>query len=149
MTPGPDGVACEMVTVMPPELVMVSDKLRLLPTCTFPKFKLDELAVSWPADVGVTAIPDATSVVLADSPLEDCLNRETVPFWAPGAAGRKVILRVKFAPGFSVAGKAGELISNPLAETEACVTVIALVVGLLTVSVKVLLEPTATVPKSS
>ncbi len=56
---------------------------------------------------------------------------------------------MKFAPGFSVAGKAGELISNPLAETEACVTVIALVVGLLTVSVKVLLEPTATVPKSS
>jgi hypothetical protein len=48
-----------------------------------------------------------------------------------------------------VAGKAGELISNPLAETEACVTVMALVVGLLTVSVKVLLEPTATVPKSS
>ena len=56
---------------------------------------------------------------------------------------------MKFAPGFSVAGKAGELISNPLAETDACITVIALVVGLLTVSVKVLLEPTATVLKSS
>ena len=66
MTPGPEGVACEMVTFMPPELVMVSDKLRALPTCTFPKFKLDELAVRWPAVVGVTAIPDATSVVLAD-----------------------------------------------------------------------------------
>ena len=66
MTPVPDGVACEMVTLMPPELVMVSDKLRMLPTCTFPKFKLDELAVRWPAAVGVTAIPEATSVVLAD-----------------------------------------------------------------------------------
>ena len=66
MTPVPDGVACEMVTLMPPELVMVSDKLRMSPTCTFPKFKLDELAVRWPAAVGVTAIPEATSVVLTD-----------------------------------------------------------------------------------
>ena len=58
-------------------------------------------------------------------------------------------LRVKFCPGLSVAGKAGELIWNPLVETDACVIVIALVVGLLTVSVRVLLEPTVTVPKSS
>ena len=55
-----------MVTVMPPELVMVSDKLRMLPTCTFPKFKLDELALRWPAGVDVTAIPEAITVIAAD-----------------------------------------------------------------------------------
>jgi hypothetical protein len=46
--PVPLAVAAEMVTVVPPVLVMVSDKFALLPTCTLPKARLVGLAVSVP-----------------------------------------------------------------------------------------------------
>lgn len=42
------------MTFEPPELVTVSGRVWVLPTCTFPKLKLGALAVNEP---GVTALP--------------------------------------------------------------------------------------------
>jgi hypothetical protein len=53
LNPAPVAVACEMVTLVPPELVSVSDKVELLPICTLPKLWLDGFAASAPAETPV------------------------------------------------------------------------------------------------
>ncbi len=46
LKPVPLAMACEIVTLAPPELVTLTDCFWLLPTCTLPKFKLEGLAES-------------------------------------------------------------------------------------------------------
>ncbi len=46
LKPAPVAVACEIVTLVPPELVRVSERLLLLPTWTLPKLRLAGFAVS-------------------------------------------------------------------------------------------------------
>lgn len=55
LNPAPVAVACEIVTLEPPELVTVSDRVELLPICTLPKLRLEGFAVSDPA---ATPVPE-------------------------------------------------------------------------------------------
>jgi len=48
LRPGPDAVACEIVTLAVPEFVNVIVWLPVLPTATDPKFTLAGFAPSWP-----------------------------------------------------------------------------------------------------
>lgn len=54
VNPVPVTVTCEMVTLVPPELVRVSDRVPVVPITTFPNASLAGLAVSCP---GVTPVP--------------------------------------------------------------------------------------------
>ena len=81
--PAPVRLACERVTGDPPVLVSVSDKLELLPTCTFPNARLAgfEVNVPW-----VTPVPERGMLKLEFDPLEVMV---TLPLAAPLAVGEK------------------------------------------------------------
>ena len=82
--PAPVTVACEMVTFDPPELVRVSDRLELLPTCTLPKARLAGLDESAP---GVAPFPDNAMFRFGLPPFEVMLMFPVTP---PGAVGANV-----------------------------------------------------------
>lgn len=74
-------VTVEMVTLDPPVLVRVSDKLELLPTATLPKARLVGLAAS---------VPGVTAVAVADSEAKVCAfgaTKEIVVVGSPAVAG--------------------------------------------------------------
>ena len=77
-----------MVTLEPPEFVKVSDRVRLLPTCTLPKLRLGAVAVS---DPGVTPAPESGAVKLG---LDALLVTERLPLADPPTVGVKVTLKV-------------------------------------------------------
>jgi hypothetical protein len=98
-TDDPDQFACEMVIVDPPVLVRVSDKLALLPTCTFPKARLVGFAVSAPC---VTPVPDSGRFMAASEALE---VKATLPLELPAVWGVKATEKVVLWPPPSVSGK--------------------------------------------
>lgn len=73
--------ACVMVTVEPPVLVTVSDRLALLPTWTLPKASVVGFADSAP---GAIPVPDKGILKLGLEPLEVMV---TLPLAAPLAVG--------------------------------------------------------------
>ena len=79
----PLALAAEMVRLDPPVLVSVSDRLELLPICTFPKARLLGFGVSVP---GVTPVPVSGMPRFESEPLEVML---TLPLTAPLAVGLK------------------------------------------------------------
>ena len=81
-------MACVMVTLDPPELVKVSDRVWLLPTCTLPKLRLVAVAVS---DPGVTPVPESGTVKVGFDAL---LVTERLPPADPPAVGVNVTLKV-------------------------------------------------------
>ena len=60
--PDPVMLACDMVRLEPPELVRVSARLWVLPTCTLPNPKLDGVGSNCPA---VTPEPETGTVIAA------------------------------------------------------------------------------------
>jgi len=60
--PAPVTLACDMVRLDPPELVMVSGRVWVLPTCTLPNARLDGVGSSCPA---VTPRPETGTVIVA------------------------------------------------------------------------------------
>ena len=86
--PAPVTLACEIVTLTPPVLVSVSDKLALLPTCTLPKDRLVGLAERVPA---VTPVPETGMFSVGFAPSEVIV---TLPLLAPVAAGANCTLNV-------------------------------------------------------
>jgi hypothetical protein len=81
-------VACAIVTPEPPELVRVSDSVRLLPTCTLAKLRLEAVAVS---DPGVTPEPESGTVNVGFDAL---LVMERLLLADPPVVGAKVTLKV-------------------------------------------------------
>ncbi len=81
-------VACEMVTLDPPELVSVSDAVWLAPVWTLPKLTLDGLAVSDPA---VTPVPESATESVE---LEALLVTLRLPLTAPLACGANATLKL-------------------------------------------------------
>ena len=77
-----------MVTLEPPELVKVSDRVWLLPTCTLPKLRLVAVAVS---DPGVTPVPDSGTFNVGFDAL---LLMERLPLADPPVVGVKVTLKL-------------------------------------------------------
>ena len=80
--PAPVTVACEMMTLEPPEFVRVCDTLCLLPTCTDPKFSLAGFAESvLPVDVPV---PDKVTVrILEPGPFTGTKVNNPLPSTMP------------------------------------------------------------------
>ncbi len=142
-TDDPDKFACEMVIVDPPVLVRVSDKLALLPTCTFPKARLGGFAVSVPC---VTPVPERGMLKLESEPVE---VRLTLPLAAPLAVGEKSTVKDVLWPAVNVKGKDSPLKLNPAPLAEAAEIVRLVPPVLVRVSDKLELLPTCTLPNAT
>src|SRR5581483_10563808 len=94
--PLPLALRSETVTEEPPLLVMVSDRLWLLPVVTLPKLRLVGLAEMAPAE---TPVPDRLTVVV-----DPAAVMVTLPLAEPVAVGAKVTLKLADCPGFRVTG---------------------------------------------
>jgi len=91
--------ACETVTVDPPELVMVSDRVLLWPTVTLSKIKGDVVAVSAPT---AAAVPDNETV---SDGFDASLVTVSVPAGVPAVVGANTTLNDLLAPAAKVNGK--------------------------------------------
>ena len=91
--------AAEMVTLLPPELVKVSVRLELLPTCTLPKARLEGFGLSAPC---ATPVP-VRGMVSGEPGAFDVIVR--LAFAAPAADGVNLTVNVVFWPAFNVRGR--------------------------------------------
>jgi hypothetical protein len=114
LNPLPLAVACEMVTLVPPVLVIVSVALCCEPTFTLPKDLLAGLLVNCP---GLMPVPESGIVSVGFEAFEVTV---TVPLAAPDACGVKVIVSVVLWPGPSATGVLIPLRLKPVPLTEAC-----------------------------
>jgi hypothetical protein len=140
LNPVPLAEAAEMVRLDPPELVSVSDRLELLPTWTLPKARLVGLAVNVP---GVTPVPESGMPKLGFEPFEVML---TLPLAAPLVVGAKSTVNDVLWPAVNVKGRASPLKLNPAPLAEAAEMVRLDPPELVSVSDKLLLLPTWTLP---
>jgi hypothetical protein len=108
LNPAPLAEIAEIVRLVPPVLVRVSDRFVLLPTCTLPNARLAGLATRSPA---VTPVPESGIVKLESDPVDVML---TLPLAAPLALGLKVIVNEVLWPAVSVTGRARPLKLNPV-----------------------------------
>jgi hypothetical protein len=108
LNPVPLALAAEIVRLVPPLFVKVSDRLELLPTVTLPNAKLVGLGVSVPC---ATPVPESGMLRLGLLPLEVTL---TPPLTAPLDVGANVTVNEALWPAFNVTGTASPLILNPV-----------------------------------
>ncbi len=83
LKPVPLAATCEMVTLVPPVLVTVSDRDCLLPTVTLPKSWLDGLSVRTPGTV-TAPVPESVS---SGTVFDASLLSESVPLKVPVVLG--------------------------------------------------------------
>jgi hypothetical protein len=112
VNPVPEAEAWLMVTLLPPELVRVSERVLLEPVCTDPKLKLEGFAISAPA-----VTPDPDSVHESGEP--ELGVRVTLPDAFPADCGAKVTLTVALCPAATVTGVLIPLRLKPVPVTEA------------------------------
>ncbi len=108
----------DTVTLEFPAFVRVRLSEPLFPITTFPKLKLDALAVS--SAVAPIPVPLRETVL---GELERSLTTETLPDKAPAAFGEKTTLNVACFPASIVSGSEIPVIETPAAVVLACVTV--------------------------
>ena len=101
-------LACVTLTVDPPELVRVSCRLFVSPTCTLPKLKLAGLATSEPG-----VVPDPERGTLSVE-FEASLIMERFPLAGPPACGLNFTLKLVLCPAPIVAGRVSPVTVNPL-----------------------------------
>ena len=114
LNPFPVAVACEIVTLDPPLLVTVSERVCVASTRTLPKLKLGLVAASVPA---VVAVPDNE---IESVGLEASLVRVILPVGVPAVVGANITLNDLLAPAAKVKGKVIPLRLNPVPEAVAC-----------------------------
>ena len=90
----PETLTFDTVTLEFPAFVKVTLSMLLFPTVTFPKFRLEVLAVR--SAVAAAPVPVNVTVV---GELETSLITDTIPDKAPGAFGEKRMLNVACFPG--------------------------------------------------
>jgi len=112
LNPVPEALAAEMVTVAVPELLNVMVCVPLLPTSTFPKLKLEGLAVSVPC----TPVP--LKAIAAGDP-GALLVMEMLPDALPVDAGRNCAVKETLEPELIVCGKVKPVRLNPVPEAVA------------------------------
>jgi hypothetical protein len=137
----PVKLACEIVTVDPPVLVRVSDKLVLLPTWTLPNARLAGFAVNFP---GATPVPESGIARLGFEPFEVTF---ILPLAAPLAIGEKATVNEVLWPALSVKGNVKPLRLNPLPLAVAAEIVRLVPPELVSVPVKDFEVPTWMLPK--
>jgi hypothetical protein len=106
--PVPLVTTLDIVTLVLPVFVTVSDKVLLFPTCTLPKPRLVGFDPSAPAAVPV---PDNGIVSVGFDPFEVMV---TLPLAAPVDVGEKATLKVALWPVASVTGTVIPLRLNPV-----------------------------------
>ena len=139
--PVPVADTCETVTVVPPLLVMVSDRVLLWFTVTLPKLNGEVVAASAPT---LAAVPESDMV---SEGFEASLVTVKVPVGVPAVVGASTTLNDLLAPAARVKGVVTPLTPYPVPVAATCETVTVIPPLLVTVSDKVLLCPTVTVPK--
>lgn len=141
LKPLPLATTLEIVTLLPPVLVTVSDIDWVLPSVTLPKLKLGELALSAP---GATPVPESAIVVVGVEASEVTV---TSPLVLPGEVGLKLMLKLVLAPALRVFGRLMPETANslPLTETSEIETLVPPVFVMVSESVWVL--PSVTLPK--
>jgi len=141
LNPEPLTPTAEIVTLDPPVLVTVSDRVCLFPTTTLPKLRLLGFDASAPAAVPV---PDSGIVNVGFEALEVMV---TSPLAAPAEVGANETLKLALCPEVSVTGAVIPVMLNPepLTPTAEMVTLDPPV--FVTVSDRVCLLPTITLPK--
>ena len=112
LKPVPEALAAEMVTLAVPELLNVKVCVPLLPTNTFPKLKLDGLAVSVPC----TPVP--LNAIAAGDP-GALLLMAIFPEALPVDAGRNCAVKEILEPTLTVCGKVKPVRLNPVPEAVA------------------------------
>jgi hypothetical protein len=135
--------ACEIVTLEPPILVIVPERVGLLPTVTLPNASLVGLVLSWPWDV-VVPVPESVRVVTV---FEASLVMVTVALKSPPALGANSMVIGTLCPAPMVTGRLGAVREKYLVEIVALLTVTDAVPELVALTVRVLLPPAATLPK--
>jgi hypothetical protein len=137
----PVAETCETVTVDPPELVIVSDRVLLWFTVTLPKLNGVVPAVSDPTSA---AVPDNETV---NEGFDASLVTVSVPVGVPAVVAANTTLNDLLAPAARVNGTVTPLTLYPVPVAAACETVTGIPPLLVMVSDTVLLCPTVTVPK--
>jgi hypothetical protein len=100
--------ACEMVTLVPPVLVMVPDDVCLLPKAMLPKASLEGFDVSSPT---ANPVPERGMVRVGFGAFEVTV---IFPVALPADCGAKDTLKLALWPALSVTGAVIPLRLNPL-----------------------------------
>jgi hypothetical protein len=95
-----------MVSGEPPEFITVSERLVVVPAGTFPKLRLEGVAVSWP---GVSPVPDRDTLRVEFEAV-DAMAR--LPLTLPAVVGEKITLKLTLWPALKVAGTLKPLVLN-------------------------------------
>jgi hypothetical protein len=133
-----------MFTLDPPVLVSVTVCDRLAPMLTLPKSSLAGLRVSCPRAVPVP-VPESVRFVTVFDAL---LVMESAALKAPTALGVNWMLIVVLCPAATVIGRLGATREKYLVEIAALLTVTDAGPEFVAVTVRFLLLPAATLPKS-
>jgi hypothetical protein len=141
LNPVPLTATCEIEMLVLPVFVTVSDRVWVWPVCTLPKLRLVGFAPSAPA---ATPVPDRAMFRVGFDAFE---VTATLPLTAPATVGANETLKVALCPEVRVTGVVMpvRLKPEPLAAT--CEIVTLPLPVLVTVSERVCLLPTATLPK--
>jgi hypothetical protein len=121
---------------------MVSERDALPPTFTLPKLRLVGFALSAP---GAIPVPERETDWV---PLDASLLMESVALKVAAAFGVNEIFRLVLAPGAIETGNEGAVKAKYLVETEALLMLTALLPELVVVTVRLLVDPGVTPPKS-
>lgn len=132
----------EMVRLVPPVLVTVSDNTCLLPSVTLPKLKLVGLD---PNDPAAMPVPESGTDTVGFEPFEVMV---TLPLALPDEAGAKFTLKVALCPTARVRGAEIPLTEKPVPLLAMVRTVNAEPPVFVMVSVRTCLLPSVTLPKS-
>ena len=135
--------ACEMLTVEPPLFVSVTVCDCLVPTVMLPNASLVGLRASCPS---ATPVPESE---MFGTVFEASLVSETVPLKVPAALGVNLRLSVELCPALTVTGRPGAAREKYLLETAAPLIVTDCVPEFVAVTVRLLLLPAITLPKST
>ena len=122
---------------------IVPDTIPLLPTTTLPASSVAGDTVRVPTVVEVP-VPDSETVEVAFTAL---LETVATALYDPAAEGANSMLSVALCPEPIVTGKLGPVTEKPCADTVAPLIVSDAVPEFVAVTLKVLLDPAATLPK--
>jgi hypothetical protein len=131
LNPVPVSVACDTVTLVPPELVNDSERVRVVPVTTFPNPRLAGLAVSCPGET-----PAPVRAMLSWG-FEASLVSARLPLAVPVDCGRKLTLNVVLWPAARFIGRFRFWMLKPLPVTAACDSVMVVEPEFVTDSVRV------------
>lgn len=143
LKPVPLAATCEIVMLVPPVFVKVSERVLLFPTWMLPKSRLVGFDPRVP---GAIPVPDIGTINDGFSPLEVIVR---LPVTAPVTDGRNDTVKVALCPPERVTGAVIPLTLNPVPPEIATWEIVTLdPPALVTVSEIVLVTPTCTFPNA-